>query len=125
MRYDERSASSQGFASLSDFAVLEVLLHMGPLPVNTIGKRVLLTSGSITTAIQRLEKKNLVQRKRSGQDARVVLITLTEEGRNLILRCSAEHAEKLEDLFALFSNEERDQFDKLITKFDHRVQVLS
>ena len=125
MRYDERSASSQGFSSLSDFAVLEVLLHMGPLPVNTIGKRVLLTSGSITTAIQRLEKKGLVQRERSRQDARVVLVTLSGEGRDLIESCSAKHAEKLDDLFASFSDEERYQFDKLITKFDHSVNELS
>ena len=60
MRYHERSVSDQGFASLSDFAVLEVLLHMGALPVNAIGERVLLTSGSITTAVQRLEKKRPV-----------------------------------------------------------------
>ena len=125
MRYDERSAISQGFASLSDFAVLEVLLHMGPMPVNSIGKRVLLTSGSITTAIQRLEKKGMVQRERSRQDARVVLVNLTGEGRELILSCSAKHAEKLDDLFATFSDEEPDQFDKLISKFDHRVRILT
>src|SRR5207249_10407123 len=41
----------------SDFAVLEALLHKGPLPVNEIGKKVLLTSGSITVAVDRLETK--------------------------------------------------------------------
>ena len=45
---------------LSDFAVLEVLLHKGPLPVNSIGVRVRLTSGSITTAVDRLEQRGLV-----------------------------------------------------------------
>ena len=40
---------------MSDFAVLEALLHKGAQPVNVIGKRVFLTSGSITTAIDRLE----------------------------------------------------------------------
>ncbi|MGB0744663.1 MAG: MarR family transcriptional regulator, partial [Opitutales bacterium] len=48
MRYDEHSIRDAGFNSLSDFAVLEVLLHKGSLPVNTIGEKVLLTSGSIT-----------------------------------------------------------------------------
>ena len=43
----------------SDFAVLEALLHKGPLPVNEIGKKILLTSGSITVAVDRLEKKGL------------------------------------------------------------------
>src|ERR1044072_7590730 len=41
----------------SDFAVLEALLHRGALPVNEIGKKVLLTSGSITVAIDRLEEE--------------------------------------------------------------------
>ena len=40
-----KSIASQPICG-SDFAVLEVLLHKGPLPVNTIGRKVLLTSGS-------------------------------------------------------------------------------
>ena len=125
MRFDERSVIAHGFASLSDFAVLEVLLHMGPLPVNTIGRRVLLTSGSITSAIQRLEKKGLVQRNRGNLDARVVLVRLTSAGQDLIERSSSQHADNLESLFVEFSEEERVQFGSLITKFDQRVQELS
>ena len=125
MRYHERSVSNQGFASLSDFAVLEVLLHMGALPVSAIGERVLLTSGSITTAVQRLEKKGLLQRERSRLDARVVLVRLTSAGQDLIESNSSQHADNLEDLFIEFSEEERVQFEKLITKFGKRVQVLS
>lgn len=125
MRFDERSVIDQGFASLSDFAVLEVLLHMGPLPVNTIGRRVLLTSGSITSAIKRLEKKGLVQRDRSRLDARVVLVRLTSAGQDLIERSSSQHANNLENLFVEFSEEERVQFSSLITKFDQRVLELS
>src|SRR5438309_7850935 len=41
----------------SDFRVLEVLLSKGPLPVNTIGPKVWLTPGSISDAVDRLEKK--------------------------------------------------------------------
>src|SRR2546430_13116923 len=54
----------------SDFAVLEALLHKGPLPVNEIGRKVLLTSGSITVAVDRLETKKLVERRSSGTDRR-------------------------------------------------------
>src|ERR1019366_5412985 len=50
----------------SDFAVLEVLLHKGPAPVNRIGELVHLTSGSITAAIDRLERKSLVARGADG-----------------------------------------------------------
>jgi len=54
----------------SDFRVLEVLLHKGPLPVNRIGPKVWLTPGSISVAVDRLEKKALVKRKEYGRPAR-------------------------------------------------------
>jgi len=66
----------------SDFRVLEVLLHKGPLPVNTIGPKVWLTPGSISVAVDRLEKKALVKRKNTD-DRRVRLVELTAKGRAL------------------------------------------
>lgn len=125
MRYDHKSIGRQGFASLSDFAVLEVLLHKGALPVNSIGEKVLLTSGSITTAVQRLEKKGLVRRERSEGDARVVLVHLTEVGRELIVDAFAAHAANLDDLFDEFSEEERTQFADLMRKLGKRSQALT
>src|SRR2546430_16822611 len=62
----------------SDFAVLEALLHKGPLPVNEIGKKVLLTSGSITVAIDRLETNGLVERRAHGTDRQGRLGSLSE-----------------------------------------------
>lgn len=124
MRYDEKSVARQGFASLSDFAVLELLLHKGALPVNTIGEKVLLTSGSITTAVQRLEKKGLVRRERSEGDARVVLVHLTEAGLELIENAFALHAENLDELFAVFTDEERKQFASLMRRVGERVLAL-
>lgn len=54
--YAEASVSDLEMCG-SDFAVLEALLHKGPLPVNEIGKKVLLTSGSMTVAVDRLETR--------------------------------------------------------------------
>jgi len=62
----------------SDFAVLEALLHKGPLPVNEIGKKVLLTSGSITVAVDRLETKGLVERRAHGTDRQARMVHLTK-----------------------------------------------
>ncbi len=120
MRYDHQSIAAQGFASLSDYAVLEVLLHKGALPVNAIGEKVLLTSGSMTTAVQRLEKKGLVVRERSEGDARVVLVHLTNEGMSLIQEAFTAHAEDLEELFIEFSEDERIQFAGLMRKLGQR-----
>ena len=125
MSYDHQSIATQGFATLSDYAVLEVLLHKGALPVNAIGEKVLLTSGSMTTAVQRLEKKGLVVRERSEGDARVVLVHLTSEGMNLIQKAFTAHAEDLDELFFEFSEDERIQFAGLMRKLGQRSQKLS
>ena len=125
MRHDHQSIAAQGFASLSDYAVLEVLLHKGSLPVNAIGEKVLLTSGSMTTAVQRLEKKGLVVRERSEGDARVVLVHLTNEGMSLIQEAFTAHAEDLDELFIEFSEDERIQFAGLMRKLGQRSQELS
>jgi MarR family 2-MHQ and catechol resistance regulon transcriptional repressor len=60
--YAQRSVAELEMCG-SDFAVLEALLHKGPLPINELGKKVLLTSGSITVAVDRLESKGLVERR--------------------------------------------------------------
>src|SRR3954462_12050826 len=84
----------------SDFAVLEALLHKGPLAVNEIGKKVLLTSGSITVAVDRLETRGLVERRAHGIDRRARIVHLTIKGRKLITRIYAEHADDMEKLAA-------------------------
>jgi len=95
--YAEKSVSELEMCG-SDFAVLEALLHKGPLPVNEIGKKVLLTSGSITVAVDRLETKGLVERRAHGTDRRARIVHLTKEGRKLITRAYAEHAADMESL---------------------------
>src|ERR1700736_169347 len=90
----------------SDFRVLEVLLHKGPLPVNTIGPKVWLTPGSISVAVDRLEKKALVKRKNT-RDRRVRLVELTAKGRALITKTFREHATAMEKAAGVLSKEER------------------
>src|SRR5213082_3768080 len=81
----------------SDFRVLEVVLHKGPLPVNTIGPKVWLTPGSISVAVDRLVKKGLVSRKDHPGDRRVRRVELTAKGRALIARGFQEHAAAMEN----------------------------
>ena len=110
-----RALTAQAEASLnlsetglgeSDFRVLEVLLHKGPLPVNTIGPKVWLTPGSISVAVDRLEKTALVKRKNTS-DRRVRLVELTAKGRALITKTFREHAAAMEQVAAVLSKEER------------------
>lgn len=99
----------------SDFRVLEVLLHKGPLPVNTIGPKVWLTPGSISVAVDRLERKELVKRNNTD-DRRVRLVELTAKGRGLITKTFREHATAMEQAASVLSKEERLLLLRLLKK---------
>ncbi|MDB5289237.1 MAG: transcriptional regulator, MarR family [Phycisphaerales bacterium] len=91
---------------LSDFAVLEVLLHKGPLPVNVIGPKVNLTPGSISVAVDRLVAKGLVSRVESSEDRRVRFVELTPHGKRVITPIFQEHVATMEKIFAGLSSGE-------------------
>jgi len=120
--HDLRSIASLDLGGHSDFAVLEVLLHKGPLPVNEIGRKVFLTSGSITTAVSRAEKKGYVRRLPSAVDGRVVEVHLTEEGRKVITAAFAVHAENLERAASALNGNERRELTGLLKKLGLHAQ---
>jgi MarR family 2-MHQ and catechol resistance regulon transcriptional repressor len=100
----------------SDFRVLEVLLSRGPLPVNTIGELIDLTTGSITTAVDRMEAKWLVVRKNHPNDRRIRLVELTSKGRRLIEKASAQFAMDMDAAFSCLTQEERLTLAELLAK---------
>src|SRR6266446_966573 len=117
--YAEKSVSGLRMGG-SDFAVLEALLHKGPLPINEIGKKVLLTSGSITVAVDRLEAKGLVERRAHGTDRRARIVHLTKEGRKVITRAYADHAADMERLASdSLTKEERKTLILLLKKIGY------
>src|SRR5581483_372160 len=98
----------------SDFQVLELLLHKGPTPVNEIGRRIRLTSASITSAVDRLEAKHLVERQFDPADRRTRIIHLTAEGRRLIGCAFADHERALERAAAGLTATERAELVALL-----------
>ncbi len=106
---------------LTDFAVLEVLLNRGPMPVSAIAGRVLLTSGSMTTAVDRLAGRGLVRRAVSDKDGRVRVVTLTDAGRELIGPAYASHAGAMERVFASLGDRERATLLKLLLELRHSI----
>src|SRR5258708_24168329 len=95
----------------SDFRVLEVLLHKGPLPVNVIGPKVNLTPGSISVAVDRLVAKGLVSRVECPEDRRVRIVALTPRGKSVIMPIFREHAAAMEKVFAGLSPDELRQLE--------------
>jgi MarR family transcriptional regulator, 2-MHQ and catechol-resistance regulon repressor len=102
----ERSINAQGLG-ISDFMVLEVLLHKGPLTISVIGEKVLLASASMTSAIDRLEKRGLVLRRSCNSDRRIRLVELTVEGTGFIEEIYSRHAKDLERIAAGLCDAER------------------
>jgi MarR family 2-MHQ and catechol resistance regulon transcriptional repressor len=109
----------------SDFRVLEVLLHKGPLPVNTIGPIVDLTPGSISIAVDRLFAKGLVSRVESTEDRRVRIVALTPRGKDLIVTAFRQHAEQMKRVFSELSLEELRGFELALKRVGKRAAALT
>ncbi len=119
----ERHIHSLGIG-FSDFAALEVLLHKGPLPVNEIGRLVRLTSGSMTTAVDRLERKGMVERRNDPGDRRARVVHLTAAGRKLIECAFADHEAAMERAASGLTPQERSQAAALLKKLGKRAEEL-
>ena len=109
---------------LSDFGVLEILLHKGPLPVNTIGPIVDLTPGSISIAVDRLFAKGLVSRVESAEDRRVRIVALTARGKALIDSAFRKHSGEMRKAFAELSPEELRGLEAALKKVGKRAATL-
>jgi MarR family 2-MHQ and catechol resistance regulon transcriptional repressor len=114
-RHAQRSIEPSGLGA-SDFAILELLLNKGPQKVNEIGRRIDLTSGSITSAVDRLEDRGLVKRGLDATDRRSRIVRLTAEGRRNIVEVFARHEEALEAATDALTKTERKALVELLVK---------
>ena len=115
VRHAERSIVALDMC-ISDFGVLEVLLHKGPQSVGEIGRRVELTSGSITTAIDRLEQRGLVARAAHASDRRARVVHLTSAGKAHITKEFARHKDAMDRAAHGLSKTERGTLVELLKK---------
>jgi MarR family 2-MHQ and catechol resistance regulon transcriptional repressor len=104
----EQSITNAGLC-LTDFAALEALLHKGPLTISEIQDKVLLASGSMTAAIDRLEKRGLVVRQSTSRDRRARIVQLTHKGKRVAAAYFEKHARDLEDVMSVLSEKEKQQ----------------
>jgi MarR family 2-MHQ and catechol resistance regulon transcriptional repressor len=114
-RLMERSIADLGLGA-TDFMVLEALLHKGPLTISQIQDKVLLASGSMTAAVDRVEKRGLVVRKASTEDRRARVLELTAEGKRVASEAFKEHSKDLESAFSVLSEEEKRQLYEPLKK---------
>lgn len=104
----EHSIAKEGLC-LTDFMILEALLHKGPLTITEIQRKVLLAIGSMTAAVDRLERKGHIVRKMTHEDRRARCLDLTDGGRSLITSVFKAHAKQLETWMAELTSLEKGQ----------------
>ncbi len=114
-RLAEGNIAASGLC-LTDFAVLEAILNGGPQRASVLAEKVMLTSGSMTAAVDRLVARGLVRRTLDEADARVRTIELTEAGRSCITPAFGAHAEYLDGVFEPLTEDERASLLKLLLK---------
>jgi MarR family 2-MHQ and catechol resistance regulon transcriptional repressor len=98
----------------SEFMVLELLYHKGEQPIQHIGKKVLLASGSMTYVIDKLESKQLLERKSSQEDRRVIYASITKAGKQLMDEIFPQHRAAIEKLFKGLTAEQKDTMIQLL-----------
>jgi MarR family 2-MHQ and catechol resistance regulon transcriptional repressor len=104
----EQSVAAAGLC-LTDFMILEALLHKGPLTITEIQGKILLASGSMTAAVDRLEKKGAIVRRAIQQDRRARQLELTSDGRRLSERIYRKHKADFEPLMDILGDKEKQQ----------------
>ncbi|WP_404331312.1 MarR family winged helix-turn-helix transcriptional regulator [Mesobacillus maritimus] len=100
----------------TEFAVMELLYHKGDQPLQQIGGKILLASGSITYVVDKLEQKGYLRRNGCPKDRRVTYAQITDEGKALIEEIFPEHSQRINELMDVLSTEEKQTAIDLLKK---------
>jgi MarR family 2-MHQ and catechol resistance regulon transcriptional repressor len=108
----------------TEFAVLELLYHKGAQPLQQIGGKILLASGSITYVVDKLEQKELLVRRACENDRRVTYAQITVKGKQLIESIFPSHQERLDDIVGVLSEKEKQTVIDLMKKVGYHARDL-
>jgi MarR family 2-MHQ and catechol resistance regulon transcriptional repressor len=103
--------------TISQFAVLEALYHLGPLCQGELVEKILKSNANLTTVVDSLEKKSLVKRERSLTDRRRVTVHLTSNGEKLISKVFPRHAKIVESELKFLNDVEKEELTGLLKRF--------
>lgn len=109
----------------TEFAVLELLYHKGQQPLQKIGGKILLASGSITYVIDKLEKRGFITRVNCPTDRRITYAAISPAGKEFMSDIFPEHEKNLHELTNSLTSEEKDQAIELMKKLGLSIKDLS
>ena len=109
--------------NISEFSVLEVLYLHGKQTIQQIGNHILISSGSMTYVIDKLEQKGLLNRIACPDDRRVIHVLLTEDGTRLMQEIMPTHRDLVNHMFGDLTDNESVTMVKLLKKVSKRVET--
>ena len=109
--------------NITEFSVLEVLYFKGKQTIQQIGKSILVSSGSMTYVIDKLEKKGLLNRIDCPNDRRVIHVVLTEDGMSFMKKIMPKHRDLIDNMFVDLTDQESEIMVKLLKKVSKRVEI--
>ncbi len=112
----ERSLYLSYHLCASDLAILTRLQKKGSKPVNQLAAKVGLTSGSMTTAVQRLQKREMITTNRDEKDGRKVWVEITKKGKQTVRDLTSEREKQFGPIFSSFSDREEKVLVALLKK---------
>ncbi|MBR7926791.1 winged helix-turn-helix transcriptional regulator [Aerococcaceae bacterium zg-ZUI334] len=115
---DTRKLIAKYKLNMNEFAILEFLLHKGPATMQVLKEGILAANTSITYIVDKLCEKNYIVREFDSKDRRIINVSLTEQGRELISELFPIHAEQLTEAFEHISLEEIGQLRHLLKKIN-------
>ncbi|WP_413377692.1 MarR family winged helix-turn-helix transcriptional regulator [Alkalihalobacillus sp. 1P02AB] len=108
----------------TEFAVLELLYHKGEQPIQQIGKKVLLSSGSITYVVDKLEQKDYIKRRFSEKDRRVTYAVITKKGKEFMEEVFPKNQQAIQELFSIIDDEQKGMLIEQLKKVGHHAEEL-
>ncbi|WJY28896.1 MarR family winged helix-turn-helix transcriptional regulator [Sporosarcina trichiuri] len=109
----------------TEFAVLELLFHKGKQPIQKIGEKILMRSGSMTYVINKLEANGYLQRETNVNDKRVTYVSISEKGKRLMETIFPEHADNITSLLSALTPVEQEEAVRLLQKLGVSIRDLS
>ncbi|GEK31414.1 MarR family transcriptional regulator [Kurthia zopfii] len=109
----------------TEFAVLELLYHKGRQPLQKIGSKILLASGSITYVVDKLEKRGYITRTACPSDRRITYAEISDEGSAFMAELFPRHEKELHELTNGLTPDEKDEAIELLKKLGLSVKDLS
>lgn len=112
----QKSIITKGLLTVSQFVILDLLVEKGSCKMSGLAGALGFTMSAVTPIVDKMIRLKLVERERSSEDRRVVNVIMLDKGRQTVERLNEERRNITNSIFSPLTEEERNQYLRLLTK---------